>query len=52
MPRIPERLHAIFTISVNLREYFFGDTRFGHVISFVQITLKKKFTLWGRKSSF
>lgn len=52
MPRISGRLHAIFTISANQREYFFGYTRFRHVISFVQTILKKKFTLLGKKSSF
>lgn len=52
MPRISEQLHANFTISANQREYFFGYTRFRHVISFVQTILKKKFTLLGRKSPF
>lgn len=41
-----------FAISANQREYSFGNTRFRHVISFVQTILKKKFTLLGKKSPF
>lgn len=52
MSRISERLHANFTISANQREYFFGYTRFRHVISFVQTHPQKKFTLLGKKSPF
>ena len=41
MPRASGRLHAIFAIYTNQREYFFCYTRFGRVIFFVQTILKK-----------
>ena len=52
MPRASGRLHAIFAIYTNQREYFFCYTRFGRVIFFVQTILKKKFTLFEGTSHF
>ena len=52
MPRIQRRLHAIFTIIANQREFLFCYTRFRYVIFFVQTTPKNKFTFLGENLHF